>query len=30
VEMGDLLRDYIDGTYGRDSSAPDTTADPNL
>ena len=31
VEMGDLLRDYIDGTYGKDSTAPETAApDPNL
>lgn len=31
VEMGDLLRDYIDGTYGKDTAAPDTTAPkPNV
>lgn len=30
VEIGDQLRDYIDGTYGKDTSAPETTAGPNL
>ena len=31
VEMGDLLRDYIDGTYGKESTGQDTAAtDPNL
>lgn len=31
VEMGDLLRDYIDGTYGKESAEESTAAtDPNL